>query len=219
MRRNDDELSIVSSGGSSSSSGGSGVGGGGGGDDDNDDGKEFDKRRRMHSFSLRRLLHDHRKLLAALLLVWALLMLTCEAIVFNVAMLRCEERITAWKRGVIGVPSVVALIADPQLTDERSYSGAYSTSLLPLVEFVSDTYMRKSFVRLLHYVQPDAVVIAGDMMDNTRYVSDATDARTARRFEAVFGQPSGKARIPVYNISGNHDIGWGEANAARQVKP
>jgi hypothetical protein len=164
----------------------------------------------------------NRKLLITVALLWTVTLITGEILSFEFAALRCEERVTAARLAARGPlpPTVVALIADPQITDEKSYASFPRGSwLLRAVEHYCDRFMRRSFVTLERYLRPDAIVMAGDMIDNTRYVDEASYQRSLTRFEAIFQQTATdgmRGLPPRFNVSGNHDIGWGERNAARQ---
>lgn len=86
---------------------------------------------------------------------------------------------------------------------------------LRLVEYFSDLFMRKGFDALQRHVRPDAVVVAGDMLDGARYMHRDAYQRSLQRYDWVFERHS--AHLPVYNLSGNHDIGWGRQNREQQA--
>jgi hypothetical protein len=113
----------------------------------------------------------------------------------------------------------VAIVADPQLTDEASYASVRrGSALLRFVEYHSDVFMRKSFHELVRHVAPAAVLFAGDMFDGARYIPDAAYNASERRFDWVFERPDGLSyrTLPFFNLSGNHDIGWGPLNRHAQ---
>lgn len=153
-----------------------------------------------------------------LALFWFINLLVGEWLVFEWVVWRCGVRF-AERRATLGgdATSLVALIADPQLTDETSYSTFRRSSLLPIIEWSSDSYMRRSFAALERHVRPDSIVIAGDLMDGSRYVDDVAYQHGLRRYRHVFEQTAERAStVKKHYVSGNHDIGWGESNAPRQ---
>jgi len=112
---------------------------------------------------------------------------------------------------------LVAVVADPQLTDEASYPWL-SRFKLDLVKFYSDLYMRRAFKFGLSRFRPDAVVFLGDIFDGGRTLgSSRTYRRHMRRFRRVFGDP--KSEDPKFLfVAGNHDVGiqeWYSKKAAK----
>jgi hypothetical protein len=163
-----------------------------------------------------RTIHMRRRLLLCLAACWLINFLVGEWLIFEWVVWRCGVRF-AERRAALRATSLVALIADPQLTDETSYKTFRRSPLLPIIEWSSDSYMRRSFVALERHVRPDAIVIAGDLMDGSRYVDDFSYQKGLRRYRTVFQQSSERqSSVKKHYVSGNHDIGWGESNALRQ---
>lgn len=88
-----------------------------------------------------------------------------------------NEPATAHRSGVPGVPTRIAIIADPQLTDFYSY-GQKPGMLLQLTQHYSDTYMRKSYSLMQRMEQPpDVVIFLGDMFDGGACVPSPHQSR------------------------------------------
>ncbi|KZT67161.1 Metallo-dependent phosphatase [Daedalea quercina L-15889] len=97
------------------------------------------------------------------------------------------------------------LVADPQILDEQSYPGR-SPWLVWLTRLLVDLNMRKSW-RAALALHPNAVVFLGDMMDNGRMdQSDDGYEEYFQRFRRIFRTSQ---QVPMYYISGNHDVGLG----------
>lgn len=126
----------------------------------------------------------------------------------------------------------VAVIGDPQLVDKHCYwflddsnpvSAVTSSILVPIVEFLGDIFMRKSFQLLQMYHEPEAVFFLGDLFDSGKILDTQAYQNHMRRFKWIFEpasiSPEGKRYpvsskhynefvIPLYNLTGNHDIGY-----------
>ncbi|KAF5196599.1 Metallophosphoesterase [Thalictrum thalictroides] len=105
----------------------------------------------------------------------------------------------------------VAVLADPQLTDKTSHGLATKSLALEMIQFYTDLYMRRSFLASVLPFKPDLILFLGDYFDGGPHLSDEEWQNSLSRFKHIFnidhnGRSSG---IPVYYISGNHDIGYG----------
>lgn len=63
------------------------------------------------------------------------------------------------------------LIADPQMTDDKSYKT--NQFFIFLSKFYSDLYMSRNYKYLTSFIQPTDIFFTGDLMDNGREWSDA----------------------------------------------
>lgn len=101
----------------------------------------------------------------------------------------------------------ILVIADPQILDKHSYSerGVFVSLLSRLMV---DLNLRKSWHATFHRLQPDAVVVLGDMMDNGRKSMSTTEYENYhRRYRDIF--KTYKRSVPMYFLPGNHDVGLG----------
>lgn len=62
------------------------------------------------------------------------------------------------------------LIADPQMTDDRSYQT--NKFLINVSKFYSFLYMKRNYKHLTRLIQPTDIFITGDLMDNGREWED-----------------------------------------------
>lgn len=63
------------------------------------------------------------------------------------------------------------LIADPQITDDKSYKK--NQFIISLAKFYSSLYMKRNYKYLTRFIQPTDIFITGDLMDNGREWNDA----------------------------------------------
>ncbi|KAL1925524.1 uncharacterized protein VTP21DRAFT_407 [Calcarisporiella thermophila] len=106
-------------------------------------------------------------------------------------------------------PYHLAVIADPQITDEYSYDR--KGLLLEITKFYSDMYMRRNFRHLSRRKKPDAVIFLGDLMDGGREIKKQEDyAKELHRFRHLF-RPVSSPSPRYYFMAGNHDIGFGDS--------
>lgn len=110
-------------------------------------------------------------------------------------------------QGAAQTPTHVLLLADPQIPHPTlSYPGR-SGWLRTLTTWFIDLYMRKSWAVVTRLGRIDAIVIAGDMMDEGRAdIDDEEYERYLRRFRSIFRLPEG---VEMYTVPGNHDLGLG----------
>lgn len=122
----------------------------------------------------------------------------------------------------------VAILSDPQLTDEYSYPWLPKW-INALVMHASDMYMKYSYQLLLAYHRPDLVVFLGDLMDGGREWSESQFLAELERFKNVFPLPPSTSRPhsrplvhqePRYHIyiPGNHDTGINPTLLEHQVE-
>jgi hypothetical protein len=127
-------------------------------------------------------------------------------IVFEVLIFRFQERssLDSYRN--------IFIVSDPQLTDNYSYGFIkFSPNgiISQLVYFFSDLYMKKNFASILARNRNNihAIVFQGDLMDSGRFQNDETWQWEYDRYKYVFKQHD---NIPTFNVSGNHDIGFGD---------
>ncbi|KAJ1973488.1 hypothetical protein H4R35_004091, partial [Dimargaris xerosporica] len=118
----------------------------------------------------------------------------------------------------------LAIVADPQITDEYSYD--LHGPLLFLDNFITDLYAKKNYRLLAGIKRPDAVVILGDMFDGGRHWTDDAWIAEYGRFQRIF-RHHGQLRVSpapkqpasadyytadsfFYHVVGNHDVGVGD---------
>ncbi|KAI6046003.1 Metallo-dependent phosphatase-like protein [Pisolithus marmoratus] len=105
----------------------------------------------------------------------------------------------------------ILVIADPQVLDKHSYPerGVFTSFLSQLMV---DLNLRKSWHAAFHRLQPDAVVVLGDMMDNGRGSMSTTEYATYHgRYHDIF--KTFKRPVPTYYLPGNHDVGLGASTS------
>ena len=102
--------------------------------------------------------------------------------------------------------SRLLVIADPQLTDEVSYEIGRGP-LLGLVEWLSDLYMQRVYGLARRRLDPDHVVVLGDMFDGGHLWDDEAYAAEMARYVRIFGREV-YDRDRVWHVVGNHDVGY-----------
>ncbi|KAJ1963105.1 hypothetical protein IWQ62_003319 [Dispira parvispora] len=107
-------------------------------------------------------------------------------------------------------PHHLAIVADPQITDEYSYGR--TGFLLHLTNFITDLYAKRNYWFIESVLDPDTVVILGDMFDGGRQWADEAWNVEYQRFRRIFrlDHQQNTQRPTIYNVVGNHDIGVGE---------
>lgn len=141
----------------------------------------------------------YRHKFLAIVILWTFTLIYCEIVVFSSAIGACN-----WRE--VENSTKVIIISDPQLTDAGSYSYATRGSLiLSLIEFYSDIYMKKAYSRVQSKLTPDAVFFLGDLFDGAKILTDDEYIQEFKRFNWVFAKTR---KMKVYNVSGNHDIGY-----------
>ncbi|RUS22437.1 Metallo-dependent phosphatase-like protein [Endogone sp. FLAS-F59071] len=157
-----------------------------------------------------RILAIKRNPTGLLKLLWLIALLTGEILVFHAATWPCPwPEHTSWRSIAPHTqPYHIALVADPQITDQYSYG--YSGVLEYLLEFYTDLYMSKNWRRLNRALRPDAIFFLGDLMDGGREWSEETRwVAEYKRFMSLF-RPLYPETTSIYYMAGNHDIGFGE---------
>lgn len=91
------------------------------------------------------------------------------------------------------------LVGDPQIEGLGGSSHNYRNGLF------NDWYLRFVIWRSVAVLQPTHVVVLGDIFSSQHLWDDEFHARAARYWWSM----SGAHHLPVYNLSGNHDIGYG----------
>ncbi|OEL19802.1 hypothetical protein BAE44_0019179 [Dichanthelium oligosanthes] len=104
----------------------------------------------------------------------------------------------------------IAVVADPQLMDSTSLGLPSSSIVLQTAEFYTDLNMRRSFQSSILPLRPDVVLFLGDHFDGGPYMSDEEWQESLFRFKHIFSlnEQRTKPHIPIYYLSGNHDIGY-----------
>ncbi|RLN38995.1 hypothetical protein C2845_PM01G17360 [Panicum miliaceum] len=104
----------------------------------------------------------------------------------------------------------IAVVADPQLMDSTSLGLPSSSIALQAAEFYTDLNMRRSFQSAILPFEPDMVLFLGDHFDGGPYMSDEEWQESLFRFKHIFSlnEQRRKPHIPIYYLSGNHDIGY-----------
>ncbi|XP_072981002.1 uncharacterized protein C630.12 isoform X1 [Typha angustifolia] len=105
----------------------------------------------------------------------------------------------------------IAVLADPQLMDRTSLGLTPKSLALEAAQFYTDLNMRRSFYSSIMPFGPDLIIFLGDHFDGGPYLSDEEWQESLSRFKHIFGLYDHKrsAGIPIYYLSGNHDIGYG----------
>lgn len=145
------------------------------------------------------------KVFLVLLIMWLIMLFVGENLLYELSITSCSiSRFDSYHK-VINL----ALVADPQLTDPYSYTFApRGSALLPILEFYSDLYMKKSFSRLTKILDIHAVTFLGDLFDGGRILTDGEYENEFTRFNWVFKSNSISKPIAQWYIPGNHDIGY-----------
>jgi len=104
----------------------------------------------------------------------------------------------------------IAVVADPQLMDSTSLGLPSSSIALQAAEFYTDLNMRRSFQSAILPFDPDMVLFLGDHFDGGPYMSNEEWHESLFRFKHIFSmnEQRRKPHIPIFYLSGNHDIGY-----------
>ncbi|KAK9726819.1 hypothetical protein RND81_05G239200 [Saponaria officinalis] len=104
----------------------------------------------------------------------------------------------------------VAVVTDPQLMDRTSLPLAPKSLALEIVQFYTDLYMRRAFLSSIMPFEPDAILFLGDYFDGGPMLSNEDWQESLSRFKHIFdvGKKGRTKDVPVYYLSGNHDIGY-----------
>lgn len=105
-------------------------------------------------------------------------------------------------------PYHILLVADPQLIDSHTYPGRNQV-IMKLSEHVVDSYIKRNFKSLSKTLNPDSIIVLGDLLDNGRSSDDGYFLTQLDRFNNIFQKYSKNTTELIYNIPGNHDIGFG----------
>ncbi|KAG6547717.1 hypothetical protein Mapa_010529 [Marchantia paleacea] len=116
-------------------------------------------------------------------------------------------------------PIKIALIADPQITHQADDRSPVPTTL-KFSEFYSDVYMRRAFRSSVLAMEPDRIIILGDLIEGGYLLSDEEWNVIEKRFEHAFdqserGSKKGLGRLPVYYLPGSQDLGSADIQVKR----
>lgn len=113
----------------------------------------------------------------------------------------------------------IAVIADPQLMDSTSLGLPASSIVLQAVEFFTDLNMRRSFQSVILPFKPDVILFLGDHFDGGPYMSDEEWQESLFRFKHIFSMSGQRTNphVPVYYLSGNHDIGYSAFHSPKVI--
>jgi len=93
------------------------------------------------------------------------------------------------------------LIGDPQIQgDLRVLEGLHGQ----IDVWYNDVYFRHITDSLLYFLQPSHVFVLGDLF-SSQYISDEEFEHRVSRYRWIYKN----VNVPFYNITGNHDIGYG----------
>ncbi|KAK9923896.1 hypothetical protein M0R45_032294 [Rubus argutus] len=154
-----------------------------------------------------------RELTAVLCLIWAVTLLYGEMVAFWMPSLStCQwPHLHHHSRQNQTLDYVkVAIVTDPQLMDRTSLRLPPKSLALELVQFYTDLFMRRAFLSSVMPLHPDVVLFLGDYFDGGPYLSDEEWKESLSRLKHIFSLSTQErhSNIPVYRLSGNHDIGY-----------
>jgi hypothetical protein len=137
-----------------------------------------------------------------LLLLWIALTLWFEIASFRLSAAPCS--FPPLQSSAHESRTSYVLIADPQLTDIGSYERGLAAAwpLQRIVEWSSDSFMRRAYAYAVKALNADGELFLGDMFDTAAFGSDELFLRSLKRFGAVFPPPAMRLFVP-----GNHDLG------------
>jgi hypothetical protein len=136
-----------------------------------------------------------------LLLLWISLSLWFEVVLFRLSAVSCS--FPRHRSSTSELRVTYALIADPQLTDAGSYNWwAVAWPLRMIVEWSSDSFMRRAYAHAVRPLNFDGELFLGDMFDTAGFGDDDQFLRSLERFRSVFPAASLRLFVP-----GNHDVG------------
>ena len=145
-----------------------------------------------------------------LLLLWICLTLWFEVALFRLSATSCSF---PHDSSEYAVRATYAVISDPQLTDVGSYERGLSASwpLQNLIEWSSDSFMRRAYAHAVQTLNADGELFLGDMFDTAAFGSDELFLRSFKRFSYIFPATSLRLFVP-----GNHDLGLMSAYSSKR---
>ncbi|KAK5056121.1 hypothetical protein LTR84_012674 [Exophiala bonariae] len=179
-----------------------------------------------------RIRHRICSLPTALILLWAIVLIWGERLVFQHRIDECQwQRWETWPTQA--QPHHVLLVADPQLVDPHTYPGR-PWPLSTLTVLYTDLYLRRSYKALQQSLRPDATIFLGDLFDGGREWGTSQYSSPEERYKkygsgfwlkeyirfsnlflrswtnagvaASRSEPAGR-RI-IASLPGNHDLGF-----------
>lgn len=139
-----------------------------------------------------------------LLIIWLFAIQYFERLTVKRSMSKCKwENWENWDKSAS--THRIALIADPQIVDDSSYSDRPSI-LNYFVKKISDNYLHRNYRFMQEYLDPDTTIFLGDLFDGGRDWQDKMWLDEYKRFNEVF--PKKINRRVVESLPGNHDIGF-----------
>ncbi|GAO48685.1 Metallo-dependent phosphatase [Saitoella complicata NRRL Y-17804] len=133
--------------------------------------------------------------------VWVAAFWYGESRIYRSAVRSCQW--SAWEQQRRS-PHHIAVIADPQIIDENTYTRR--GLLLSLSKFFTDLYMHRNYLYLHSILHPSTTVFLGDLMDGGREWGDEVWVPEYERLLSVFPNVAGENKVYM-NLPGNHDIG------------
>jgi len=107
----------------------------------------------------------------------------------------------------------IAFVADPQIEGlhraQREDTGNFSN-------YYNDYYQRHIISSIVYFLRPQYVAVLGDIF-SSQYISDDEFYWRVERFQWIFSDVI-KANIPLINVTGNHDIGYGNEISKDRVQ-
>lgn len=135
---------------------------------------------------------------------WILLIYYQESYIFRAAIRGCNFQ--HWASPALPTDYKIALLGDPQLVDENTYSRRGLA--LAATKFYTDLYMRRNYKLVHKYLDPNTTIFTGDLFDGGREWEDDKWMKEFARFQQTF--PASRAKNLLTTIPGNHDIGISE---------
>ncbi|KAK6200917.1 Metallo-dependent phosphatase-like protein [Scheffersomyces amazonensis] len=144
------------------------------------------------------------RLVVILLIVWLILIQYMERSYPKHVLQKCQwQNWESWTSD--SQPQRIALVADPQIIDDYSYSGRPSI-LNYFVKRITDNYLHRNYRYMQDLLDPHTTIFLGDLFDGGRYWDDKTWFEEYKRFNRIF--PPKVNRLTITSIPGNHDIGF-----------
>lgn len=144
-------------------------------------------------------------LILCLTIYWIITIHHFERIVPKRAINKCQwDKWERWE-DKSAAPHRIALIGDPQIVDEHTYSGRPEI-LNYFVKKISDNYLYRNNAYLQSHLDPDSTIFLGDLFDGGREWEDKMWLKEYQRFNKIF--PKKVNRKTIQSLPGNHDIGF-----------
>lgn len=147
------------------------------------------------------------RLILLLVAIWTVVIHYHERVHVYNTIRKCQWR--GWEDWPAGSPPHrAALVADPQIVDDYSYSSGRFVTYF--IKKISDNYLYRNNKYVQAYLDPDTTIFLGDLFDGGREWKNDMWFSEYKRFNQIY--PKKVNRRTIESLPGNHDIGFDTIN-------